>query len=264
MQFLGSTWRRGTPPMTVPPVGLPTISDAAGYAADGDGDGLADVWNRDDAVAGAARLLRGSGAPGDYRRALFAYNHAGWYVDRVLAKAEEYRGALAPEARGGALEVLTWAVGHVGRFTYQLGGSTDRGGTVRDMRVREPSASTCDCSMFVRWAMAQAGIDPGLTTVTQWMANGLLPDTETSVVSPLVARGAGTQPPPSGYRPGDLIFFGHGGGADGHVALWLGSGNIVHCSSSGGGSNIRPLAGYVAPTGWVRWRFAAAARTSSQ
>ena len=37
------------------------------------------------------------------------------------------------------------------------------------------------------------------------------------------------------------------------AALWLGNGMIVQCSSSGDGSNIRPLAGYVAPTGWVRW-----------
>ncbi|MEZ5101218.1 MAG: hypothetical protein R3C15_15740 [Thermoleophilia bacterium] len=37
------------------------------------------------------------------------------------------------------------------------------------------------------------------------------------------------------------------------VALWLGNGLIVQCSASGGGSNVRPLAGYVTPTGWVRW-----------
>ena len=60
--------------------------------------------------------------------------------------------------------------------------------------------------------------------------------------------------PPGGYGPGDIIFFGHGPGGEGHDALWLGDGQIVQCSSSGGGSNIRPLAGYVAPTGWVRWR----------
>lgn len=254
MQFLGSTWRRGTPAMAVPAVGPPTISVGAGYATDGDGDGLADVWNPADAISGAARLLRSNGAPADYRRAIYAYNHAGWYVDRVMAQADEYRGAFAPGATGGARAALTWAVAHVGRFTYSLGPPTDRGGSVQDMQTREPSSSTCDCSMFVRWSMAQAGIDVGLTTVTQWTANGLLPDSETAAATPLVSRGVGSSSPPGGYRPGDIIFFGHGPGGDGHDALWLGDGQIVQCSSSGGGSNIRPLAGYVAPTGWVRWR----------
>src|SRR5918996_696627 len=45
MQFLGATWRRGTPSMTVPVVGPPTRATIDGYAADGDGDGVADVWN---------------------------------------------------------------------------------------------------------------------------------------------------------------------------------------------------------------------------
>ena len=239
--------------MAVPSIGSPTAGTSAGYAADGDGDGLADVWNPADATAGAARLLRANGAPTDYRRAVFAYNHASWYVDRVMTKADEYRGQFAPGATGGARAVLTWAVAHVGQFTYSLGPPTDRGGTVQDMQAREPVSSTCDCSMFVRWSMAQAGIDVGLTTVTQWTANGLLPDSETAVSTPLVARGVGPYPPVGGYRSGDIIFFGHGPGGEGHDALWLGNGQIVQCSSSGNGSNIRPLVGYVAPTGWVRW-----------
>ena len=70
---------------------------------------------------------------------------------------------------------------------------------------------------------------------------------------PSSSRGVGADPPPGGYQPGDLIFFGYDDGPNGHVALWLGNGLIVQCSSSGDGSNIRPLAGYVAPTGWVRW-----------
>jgi cell wall-associated NlpC family hydrolase len=253
MQFLGSTWRAGTPPMTVPAVGPPTADASAGYATDGDGDGLADVWNPADAIMAAARLLAANGAPADYRAAIFAYNHAGWYVDKVLAQADEYRGAFAPGATGGGGAVLAWAVAHVGLFTYNLGSPTDRGGTVLDMQKREPASSTCDCSMFVRWSIAQAGIDAGLTTVTQWTANGLLPDSETAAVTPLVERGVGPKPPPGGYQPADIIFFGHGPGADGHDALWLGNGLIVQCSSSGSGSNIRPLAGYVPPTGWVRW-----------
>ena len=254
MQFLGPTWRAGTPRMSVPAIGPPTASTAAGYAADGDGDGLADVWNPADAVAGAARLLQANGAPADYRRAVFAYNHAGWYVDRVMTKADAYRGQFAAGASSGAGAALKWAIAHVGLFTYSLGASTDRGGSVRDMQTREPWSPTCDCSMFTRWAMAQAGVDVGMTTVQQWPANGLLPNTETPARTQLVSRGVGPNQPPGGYRPGDMVFFGHGGGADGHVALWLGNGLIVHCSSSGRGSNIQPLAGYVAPTGWVRWR----------
>jgi len=256
MQFLGSTWRAGTPSMTVPGLGPPTSTTGGGYATDGDGDGFADVWNPADAIAGAARLLRANGAPADYRRAIYAYNPVASYVDAVLAKAKEYRGAFAPGASGSARIVLAWAVAHVGRFTYNLGPPTDRGGSVQDMQSREPAGSTCDCSMFARWAFAQAGIDVGLTTSTQWTANGLLPSGDTPQETAVVSRGVSAEPPPGGYQPADLIFFGVNDGPNGHVALWLGNGQIVQCSSSGGGSNIRPLAGYVAPTGWVRWRLA--------
>jgi len=120
--------------------------------------------------------------------------------------------------------------------------------------------------MYVRWSWAQAGIDVGLTTVQQWTANGLLPGDDTpadfrlvtrdeplrEIQPPLVVRGVGGEPF-GGYQAGDVIFFGHGEGADGHDALYLGDGLIVQCSSSGGGSNIRALAGYVAATGWIRW-----------
>ncbi|CAN5819953.1 hypothetical protein BH18ACT13_BH18ACT13_12810 [soil metagenome] len=253
-QLLGSTWRAGTSPLTVPGIGPPTSRTGEGYATDGDGDGFADVWNPADAIAGAGRLLRANGAPSEYRRAIFAYNPADWYVDAVLNKAKEYRGAFAPCASGGARVVLAWAVAHVGGFTYNLGPPTDRGGSVQDMQGREPTGSTCDCSMFVRWAMAQIGLDVGLTTSTQWTANGRLPAGDTGQDTAIVSRGAGPAPPPGGSRPGDLVFFGVDDGPTGHVALWLGNGQIVHCSSSGGGSNIRPLAGYVATTGWLRWK----------
>lgn len=253
MQFLGSTWRAGTPPMTVPSVGPPTSTASDGYATDGNSDGFANVWDPADAIAGAARLLRANGAPADYARAVFAYNPDTSYVAAVLARANQYRGAFAPGASGAARTILAWAVAHVGRFTYSLGPPTDRGGSVQDMRSREPASSTCDCSMFARWAYAQAGVDIGATTSVQWTANGLLPPGHTSARTSIVERGLGADPPPGGYEPADLIFFGVDDGPNGHVALWLGDGLIVQCSSSGNGSNIRPLAGYVAPTGWLRW-----------
>jgi hypothetical protein len=75
-QFLASTW--------------------SAYGVDGDGDGWADRWDPADAIFAMANYLHASGAPGDYRKAIFAYNHAGWYVTRVERWASLYRGA--PEA----------------------------------------------------------------------------------------------------------------------------------------------------------------------
>jgi Transglycosylase SLT domain len=72
----------------------------ATYGVDGDGDGARDVYDPADAIPAAARYLRASGAPGDYRRAILAYNHADWYVAAVLTWAERYRGALVAAAGG--------------------------------------------------------------------------------------------------------------------------------------------------------------------
>jgi Transglycosylase SLT domain len=84
-QFLAGTWRL--------------------YGVDGDGDGVKDRYNPADAIPGTANLLHRSGAPADYRRAVFAYNHASWYVDDVLSRAARYRGAAAadPDAVQAAL-----------------------------------------------------------------------------------------------------------------------------------------------------------------
>jgi len=73
MQFLSQTWSE--------------------YGVDGDGDGDRDVYDPADAIPGAANYLRASGAPEDIEGALFAYNHAHWYVADVLEWAERYSGA---------------------------------------------------------------------------------------------------------------------------------------------------------------------------
>ena len=39
-----------------------------------------------------ANYLRAAGAPSDYPAAIFAYNHAEWYVAEVLSWARRYRG----------------------------------------------------------------------------------------------------------------------------------------------------------------------------
>ena len=43
-----------------------------------------------------ARYLHVAGAPADYRDAIYAYNHAWWYVADVLAWAHRYRAEFAP------------------------------------------------------------------------------------------------------------------------------------------------------------------------
>jgi hypothetical protein len=74
MQFLPSTW--------------------AYSGVDGDGDGKADIMNAYDAVPAAALYLCRAGAangPQGLYDAIFAYNHADWYVKEVLDLASRYR-----------------------------------------------------------------------------------------------------------------------------------------------------------------------------
>jgi hypothetical protein len=73
MQFMPATW--------------------AEWGIDGFGPpGAPDIMNPLDAVPSAARLLcaAGGGNPATLSQAIFAYNHATWYVAEVLALASEY------------------------------------------------------------------------------------------------------------------------------------------------------------------------------
>jgi len=88
-------------------VGKPSTWDR--YGVDGNHNGHTSPYEPADAIPAAARYLHASGAPTDYHAALFAYNHADWYVAEVLAKAATYRGGLA----GGSLPQLTATTGQV-------------------------------------------------------------------------------------------------------------------------------------------------------
>jgi murein DD-endopeptidase MepM/ murein hydrolase activator NlpD len=72
MQFMPSTWER--------------------WGVDADGDGIANPWSPEDAIAAAARYLAASGGQSDVSRAVFSYNHAQWYVDEVLQLAQVFGG----------------------------------------------------------------------------------------------------------------------------------------------------------------------------
>jgi cell wall-associated NlpC family hydrolase len=68
----------------------PASEHTGGYGLDGDGDGIADVYDPGDAIPAAAAYLAASGAPGNIPAALTAYNHSAQYVAAVLAWAARY------------------------------------------------------------------------------------------------------------------------------------------------------------------------------
>ncbi|GII77727.1 hydrolase Nlp/P60 [Sphaerisporangium rufum] len=204
MQFLISTWG-GKAKIKIP-------SKFNGYASDGDDDGIADVYNPADAILGAAKMLKRNGAPADLRRAVFAYNHAIWYVDQVLEIARRYAadGTLdvPPEADPACDEpiveaapsdlvakILAYALAQRGK-PYIWGGTGPRG---------------YDCSGIIYMAYRSAGLSIPRTTFGQWP------------FGQKVAKGE--------EKAGDLVFFNAGPGTSssspGHVGLVLSPGKMV-------------------------------------
>ncbi|HET8758711.1 MAG TPA: lytic murein transglycosylase [Solirubrobacteraceae bacterium] len=114
MQFLPSTWRL--------------------YGVDANGDDVKDPYNPVDAIFAAARYLRAAGADQDIRRAVFAYNHADWYVDSVLLRAQVIGGL--PSNLVGSLTGLTQ-----GRFPVQAKATYAGELKQRGQRVRAGNAA---------------------------------------------------------------------------------------------------------------------------
>ena len=85
MQFLPSSWRA--------------------YGVDANKDGQKDPYNPVDAIFAAGRYLKAAGGDQNLRRAIFAYNHADWYVDSVLMRARMIAGL--PADIVGSLTGLT-------------------------------------------------------------------------------------------------------------------------------------------------------------
>jgi len=90
------------------------------YGVDANGDGVKDPYNPVDAIFAAARYLKAAGADTDLSQAIFAYNHADWYVESVLLRARVIGGM--PADLVGSLTGLTQ--GHfpvAARATYADG-----------------------------------------------------------------------------------------------------------------------------------------------
>ena len=85
MQFMPDTWKQ--------------------YGVDANKDGLRDPYSPVDAIFATARYLKAAGAEQDLSKAIFAYNHADWYVDSVLMRARLIGGL--PSNFVGSLTGLT-------------------------------------------------------------------------------------------------------------------------------------------------------------
>jgi len=204
----------------------PASQVVTGVAADEDGDGVANVYDPADAIAGTAKYLLEFQVQTDPSAAIFAYNHLQSYVQSVLYYAAQYAGgnfslvsAVMPsgssvagcaQTTGGvpAVQAPTQAVATAISFAeQQLGKPYQWGGTGPD---------AFDCSGLVMMAYRAAGIDIERTSQAQWASEQRVPASQ--------------------VQPGDLVFFAGSDGtitSPGHVGLVIGNGKMIEAYATG-------------------------------
>jgi cell wall-associated NlpC family hydrolase len=172
-----------------------------------------------DAIYTAAKMLCANGARGGSQygieQAIYAYNHASWYVNEVMGWAAKY--AAPQPASQAAAQAIAFAEAQLGK-PYIWGGTGPAG---------------YDCSGLVYAAYASAGIAIARTTFG-WRQDG--------PVAPL-----------SNLEPGDLLFYAGSDGSatdPGHVVLYLGGGRVIQAPQTGEDVQIDPvdLAGVIVAT----------------
>ena len=204
----------------------PASQVVSGVATDEDGDGVANVYDPADAIAGAARYLLEFGVQADPAAAIFSYNHLQSYVQSVLYYAGAYAGGRysvvsATMPSGSSAAGCAAAAGGVPAINapdqtvataiayaeQQLGKPYLWGGTGPD---------EFDCSGLVMMAYRTAGIGIARTSEQQWATE---PRVQTSQV-----------------QPGDLVFFAGADGtrtSPGHVGLVIGTGKMIEANATG-------------------------------
>jgi cell wall-associated NlpC family hydrolase len=178
------------------------------FAVDGDADGIASPYDPADAIPTAAAYLCQALADhhGDLAGAVFAYNHAESYVERVLTLAGSY-GATVEAPTPAAEQALAFALAQLGT-PYRWGGDGLEGGGF-------------DCSGLVHAAYQAAGIPLPRTAQAQYDAGPHLP-----ADTPLV--------------PGDLVFFGAGPANVTHVGMVVSPGRMVDAPHTGALVRVEP------------------------
>jgi cell wall-associated NlpC family hydrolase len=182
-----------------------------------------------DAIYAAARMLCANGARNGahINQAIFAYNHADWYVKKVLAQAQQYAASQpGPAPGGGGGDVvqcnaihtanpatdaaINFACGQLG-LPYEWGGDGPQAGD-----------RGFDCSGLTQAAYGAAHISLPRTADTQFHAGPPVPPGQ-----PLLA--------------GDLVFYGTGAHIH-HVGLYIGGGMMIDAPHTGADVRIEPVA----------------------
>jgi cell wall-associated NlpC family hydrolase len=206
----------------------PAGEKVGGVATDGDGDGIASVYDPSDAVAGAAKYLLEHGVLDNAQQAIFAYNHLVSYVQTVLSFASQYASGgfsvspvtldAAPSCVSGTRHAPNAVIASVIAFAeQQLGKPYLWGGTGPD---------AFDCSGLVMAAYRSAGINIPRTSQVQW------------TWGPRISA--------SQAEPGDLVFFAGADGtvtSPGHVGLVIGGGKMIEAFATGFPIRIAPYVG---------------------
>ena len=146
------------------------------YGQDADGDGVKDVYSIPDSIFATANYLHASGAPGDWHSAIFAYNHADWYVEEVLetargfgaqvhevcASGEGALGELPTETLARVEYVAKWMESKRIHYCWGGGHGPKPGPSPGSGEFCGPGVKGLDCSGSVRWLLVLVGYpDPG-------------------------------------------------------------------------------------------------------
>ncbi|MGW5715313.1 C40 family peptidase [Amycolatopsis sp. NPDC003865] len=160
-------------------------------------------YNPHDAIYAAAAYLCDSGARDgrDLHAAIFAYNHAESYVQKVLTQSERYNCGAVQAPNHEAQLAITFACSQLG-LPYVWGGNGPANGD-----------RGFDCSGLTKAAYASAGIDLPRTAEGQYLA--------------------GPQIAPNDVQPGDLVFFGSSPSHITHVGLVLSNGSMINAPDFG-------------------------------
>ncbi len=197
-------------------VGVGVAGDAFWrFAVDGNADGRRSPYDPADAIPSAAsylcKALHDNG--GDLSRAVFSYNHAQWYVDKVLAIASSYAATAGLPAGAPASNVvdaaLQFAYNQLGK-PYQWGSAGENG--------------FYDCSGLTLRAYLSGGLQLPRTAAQQWNAGQHVLD-------------------PGSVQAGDLVFYASdlsNPATIHHVGIYIGAGNMINAPHAGAVIRVQP------------------------